>query len=1032
MDTVTQGFFMLRRPMFPLEILYDFNVRVGSHPDLFETELISFFSQPLASQAIFTASPGLYNAFLQVKEGKKTASPKLFLSLYKYLIRMCSRATPYGLFAGIASGAFGEHTAICFAEGENHFKTHTRLDMAILSEIMTNFQKRDHIQDQARFFTNSSLYDSQGYYRYVESIESQNGPDHLLSAVAASPELDQILALSRQGCTIEQMTGTLTDNMSLQQARHLIKAAIEAQLIENELQANVTGPLYQKVVIEKLERMQGTLTESGFLKEVNRLLDDTVITLDKLTTVQKLLSHHFANMEEKAFIQTDINLLTQHCTIGRRCIEILGNEFDNIMFLMGANNLNELDNFKRDFFDRYENREIPLLTALDSESGIGYGDHLPGSSDHLPLLDQISMPSKRPSANFNHLSGFKQQLIEKSLAGKVMSVSLNDQELGRLRKNAVHSPGDFYLMGSLISVSQKELDEGNFKFVLKAAGGVSGFELMGRFCHIDQQLADKVRSAAARIDRQQNVILAEIAHLPQPRTANILQRPHLSRYEIVYLAQSTMPKNNQIQVSDLMISVPDGKQVVIRSKRLNKRIVPCLSTAHNFSEGLPVYRFLCDVCHQNSPSLQGWSWGHLENHVFLPRVEYKHWIITRANWTFEKNIFPLLFSKEGSFTEQWKQACQQLHMPRYLQLCQGDNELLIDNDSGASLMLLKEIFSKEQKVRLTEFLEQPAQGVVTHEGKYFTNEIVIPFHGESAIHLSSFQKPSPGSNKDIKRDFPPGSEWLYVKIYTGTRTADGLLVSLIKPFCEQMLESGQIEKWFFVRYQDPDNHIRLRFYHASKPDFWQAVMDTLHNILKPLIESATVNRQQTDTYKREIERYAGLTPEQTESIFQADSQAVLQLLELTLVPDENDRWLAGLFGVDRLLEDFGLKPEHKRQLAEMVYMNLFSEFEGDSSLSIQLNNQYRQHKDLIFSFMGQHLDNPRPDIAEIFQQRSTKVNSILQGPEPGTARDPQLVASFIHMFLNRLFMSRSRQQELVIYHYLNKYYKSSNKINTKH
>src|SRR5690606_20264688 len=100
-------FFLLRRPLLPTDLLYDLNKEIGLNPGSFDERILSLFSQPLLAEAVSLASPGLYNAFLRLKENREAKGGKKILNaLYKYLIRMCTRATPYGLFAGIATGEF--------------------------------------------------------------------------------------------------------------------------------------------------------------------------------------------------------------------------------------------------------------------------------------------------------------------------------------------------------------------------------------------------------------------------------------------------------------------------------------------------------------------------------------------------------------------------------------------------------------------------------------------------------------------------------------------------------------------------------------------------------------------------------------------------------------------------------------------------------------------------------------------------------------------------------------------------------------
>ena len=64
----------------------------------------------------------------------------------------------------------------------------------------------------------------------------------------------------------------------------------------------------------------------------------------------------------------------------------------------------------------------------------------------------------------------------------------------------------------------------------------------------------------------------------------------------------------------------------------------------------------------------------------------------------------------------------------------------------------------------------------------------------------------------LKRTFIIGEEWLYYKIYCGNRTSDTILIDVIKPLTESLLKEKIIDKWFFIRYSDPENHLRVRFH----------------------------------------------------------------------------------------------------------------------------------------------------------------------------------------------------------------------------
>ena len=97
-----------------------------------------------------------------------------------------------------------------------------------------------------------------------------------------------------------------------------------------------------------------------------------------------------------------------------------------------------------------------------------------------------------------------------------------------------------------------------------------------------------------------------------------------------------LPSENQIPVSDLMISIRGG-EIILRSKIHNKRVIPRLTTAHNFGkQGLPVYKFLCDLQSQGMARPNNWDWGQLGLLKRLPRVIYKNLIISKAQWRIEE------------------------------------------------------------------------------------------------------------------------------------------------------------------------------------------------------------------------------------------------------------------------------------------------------------------------------------------------------------------------------------------------------------
>jgi thiopeptide-type bacteriocin biosynthesis protein len=82
-----------------------------------------------------------------------------------------------------------------------------------------------------------------------------------------------------------------------------------------------------------------------------------------------------------------------------------------------------------------------------------------------------------------------------------------------------------------------------------------------------------------------------------------------------------------------------------------------------------------------------------------------------------------------------------------------------------------------------------------------------------------------------------------------------------------------VSHWFFIRYSDPDFHLRIRFY---LPDIHNIdkVISQIHKSLQNYFQIGLIRKIQYDTYNREIERYGENTMDLSEQIFCADSVAI--------------------------------------------------------------------------------------------------------------------------------------------------------------
>jgi len=275
----------------------------------------------------------------------------------------------------------------------------------------------------------------------------------------------------------------------------------------------------------------------------------------------------------------------------------------------------------------------------------------------------------------------------------------------------------------------------------------------------------------------------------------------------------------------------------------------------------------------------------------------------------------------------------------------------------------------------------------------------------------------------MRRIFIPSSEWLYFKIYTGRKSADDILINTLYPFCSKLINSNLTDQFFFIRYSDPDFHIRLRL-HVETASNIGPIFKEFYDVITPYVQDGIIWNVQCDTYKREIERYGHDGIIDAESIFFIDSEAILNLLDKLLESSnpEQNRWMISLILIDDILDAYNFSSEEKNVFMKML-SNAYKEEFGFTSnkLTKQLNDKYRNWRQDIYETISHKKNNV---YSEILTWRLEKIGAIGSYYKEKIISKEDFVRSLIHMSMNRLFKSKNRQFEMVIYEFLYKYYNS--------
>lgn len=523
------------------------------------------------------------------------------------------------------------------------------------------------------------------------------------------------------------------DDSETEEALEYISQLIDFQFLVSELDATVTGNNDWERVFTILNKTHNLKEDFETLQKIKKLftaLDENIIPSEKkYSRLKKEIQNLNAAFDEKYLFQTDLYTST---TVNRLNDTLSKKTLQAIRFLNGIQKPKEATNqaqFIKSFTKRYESREMPLTTVLDTETGIGYLQNQEMNDTH-DLLEQFSFATKISEAKKQTWTDFDfilETKLQESLSKKESIITLSEKDFPEFEDNLNNAPATFSVMIECLKKDNHEL------IAIESSGNLSAAKLFGRFCNGNKEIHKLTteiiqKETAYHSDK----ILAEIVHIPESRTGNILRRPVLRNFEIPYLSNSGVPAEYQIRLDDLMISIKNNT-IILRSKKHNKEIIPCLSNAHNYSnKSLPIYHFLADLQSQNVKPIYSFSWGVLETHYnYFPRVIYKDIILCKAKWIVTNKEIESFYKQNSSPLLEFFTIWRTKHnIPRYANWVHFDNTLLIDFEKEIGIQLFLKSTQNHSIINLEEFLFTEESAVKDKDGENFANQIILSFYKE--------------------------------------------------------------------------------------------------------------------------------------------------------------------------------------------------------------------------------------------------------------------------------------------------------------
>jgi thiopeptide-type bacteriocin biosynthesis protein len=924
-----EAFFVLRTPFFSYKPLIEWwhaldeQAGTNAHGANSDSDYLrDFVAQPTVREMLFLASPDLeHDLDKWARNSDPEASRRFEYALVRYFSRMCSRSTPFAFFAAIGRGRVAEHTHLSSQEPEKLTRA-TRLDMHVLCAVVQLLESDSGVRDVIRYGPTSSLYQLADRFRFVKADGGRHGQEYSTSSAATDEALKAVIEFTtKEFATIDHIARILISaDVSVGEAKAYVQQLINAQLLVSELEVGVTGgdQLSKLVALLRERNIVGPVVE--ILQRVREQLKDFdsrglgVPTSEYRDVIARLRTLPIA-VEDKHVFQCDLGRDYGAVTIGRAVVDDVKLALSALYQVNAYNNL-RWEAFAQVFRDRFEQETVPLTEVLDPDNGI---------------LDRWDAENTRMTAEREYARRDEMRKRDRHLAAIAMrafdasvdEVELSADDLKLLAGDQTHPlPDAFSAMFSIDAASSAAVAAGDYHVVFQGVLGPSGAVMLGRFAHLSEQLREDI---AAHLTHEESIrpneIYAEVVHLPEARIGNILTRPTLRRYEIPYLATPSVPKEDQIPLSDLLLAVEDGA-AVLYSARLGVRVHPRITSAHAYMQPSQArtYRFLASIQEQGIARGLFWDWGHIAEAPRLPRVTYGRIVLSRAQWCLDRssiaNLLTAARARDKEAVASWR---SQRGIPEVITLVDSDNELRVSFASRTSVRTFAELIRNRDFAMLREVFPTSDSAAVSGPDGPRSCEIILPFVRRPKVPSANAEPRCVSFTGTEDRRKPPGSEWIFYKIYAGEGAIDTLISDWWTNVVQPLRANGSVDDAFFLRYRDPESHVRVRL-RLKDRSLVAGAMSYCAEFARAAQRSALSWRITCDTYVREIERYGGLAGmELCEHLFSNDSQSAVRI-SARYAGDQHSEARRHLVvrSIDLYLAAFGLDEARRLALARSV------------------------------------------------------------------------------------------------------------------
>ncbi|MFI1825402.1 lantibiotic dehydratase [Streptomyces sp. NPDC020412] len=814
---------------------------------------------PGFTDALQQASPTLAHGVRDICDGKDLPEPavrKVTFAVLRYLMRASSRATPFGLFAGVAPVRTSDTATVRI--GTAH-RTAGRPDAVWLTRVIEHLEA-----DQA-------LLPLLTVQTHVLAVEKDG---HLV--------LDHRGTGSSGGAPARvQVRATTPVKSALKAARHPVRGAdLVTELADDfpHVPAEVIGKLLADLTAQRflITNLRAPITATNPLDHLLNALDaagaENVPTVAATVARLKALAVALAR-PRPGRRRTRIAATTQELAAGSGTELAVDLRIDGeatippvvadeaaraataLVRLARHPFLNRAwANWHGRFLERYGPRAlVPVLDAVDGDTGLGYPAGFlggPPAPADAPLTerDRKLLALAQNAALRRQHEIVVDDAVFADLATEAPSRSVQPTTELIVRINAS---------------STRALEEGEFTLAVTGVSRTAG-TMTGRFLHLlDADDRERMAKAYATVATATDGALpVQISAPPlHATTENVARAPAVLPAVLTWGAWHDHDRG-RVLLDDIAVTADVHRlHLVSRSRRRPLEFVT-LNAVEPVHRTHPLARFLTEATHAMSAPCAVFDWGAATALPFLPAVRYGRTILSPARWLLTSADLADREADQRRWDASLAAWRAQVNVPSTVYVGDGDQRLRLDLDEPAHQVLLRAQVQRSGTAVLRAETT-PDTGWIGG----CPHELVIPLARTGPGRRAPWWLDAEPVTGDEHGHLPGCDGRFLIKLYARPERHG----SILRRLPELLAELDGTTRWWFLPYRDPDEHLRLRL---VVPNGQEKALGAVGAWTRGLREAELLSRAQWDTDFPETARFGGPeTIDAAERFFAADSEA---------------------------------------------------------------------------------------------------------------------------------------------------------------